>query len=306
MWMDTDGRRMAKRFVKRIDVELMGRDRSELLRTADVSRHGLFLSMEEPPPENHVVLLTVHIPGGPFETMATVARRSDMKAKAGAGVKFYCLASDAKDKWDSFIATLEGKEFTLEPRPSTSADSVSFIVHLDSAEEIEAFFNRHVRPGRIVHVTPAVKKPGAEMLLVLVHPETLEEFVLPATVEEYDPEKPLRMGVRFAELNMERVKAFRRFLGIDKRGEKPVEEPDADEAVARAKMRSARRSGWNEYAFFSPRVAPDSTTDEPEADLEVVKGEPVELTEEDILQLPELELMDRKALFDFNWGKDES
>ena len=53
------------------------------------------------------------------------------------------------------------------------------------------------------------------------------------------------------------------------------------------------------------KVKLPESTDEPEQDLEVLPGQPVELSEEDILQLPELELVDRKALFDFNWGTED-
>lgn len=298
-----DSRRLAERFDKRLDVELNLKGGGTLAHTIDVSRHGMFVGMESPPPENHVILLTVHLPQGPFETLATVARREETEEKNGAGFKLFCLASDAKLRWDEFIQSVSGREFSLTPRPAARADSASFIVQLETADEIEMFVNQHVRPRQIVSVTPALKKVGGEILCVLVHPETQAEFLLVARVEELYEKAPHRMGVRFAPLDQAQKRRFRDFLGIDERAKR--ERRDKLEPAYEQEFVPSKRRNFTEYAFFSPRVKdaadePEVPTQpapqpepEPEVEVKVVRGSS--------LDMPELELVDKNDLFDFQW-----
>lgn len=305
-----DQRRLAERYPQALDVEINLKSGGKLAKTVDVSRHGLFVRMSKPPPENHIVLLTVHLPNGPFETMATVAWREERGKQQGAGVKLYCLASEAKERWDTFIQSVSGKEFSLTPRPSVAADSASFIVQLETADEIERFVNRHVRTRDIVHVTPALKKIGAEILCVLVHPETHKEFLVTAEVEELYDDKPHRMGVRFAPWDEAQKRRFRTFLGIDERSKPPT--PNEQEAEWQQEFVPSKRRTFTEYAFFSPKVktpaeeaaeaaaaaAAAEAPAEESAELEVVQGSS--------LDMPELELVDKSRLFDFNWNAEDN
>jgi hypothetical protein len=300
MTTDEAGRRVAPRYPRSIDVELNLKAGGKLAKTTDVSRHGLFVAMTEPPPDNHVVLLTVHLPGGPFETMATVmwsAEASSLGHTAGAGLKLYCLASEAKARWDRFIETVSGKEFSLTPRSAARADSVSFLVQLDSLDEIEEFVNKHVRPGEIVELTPAVKDEGTEILCVLVHPENHKEFILAAKVEELYEDRPHKMGVRFFSLDLAQRKRFREFIGVDER----VRRAKAEAQVPERPLVQARRRTFTEYAFFSPKVR---ELDDEEA--QAVADDELEVVQGDVLEAPELQLVDKGSLFDFGWYNTEA
>lgn len=310
MRSESDGRRLGKRFKRKLDVELHIKGKSQLVRATDVSRHGLFLTMPDPPPENHVVLLTVHLPDAPFETMALVARRVlEQGDHSGAGLKLYCLASDAKQRWDHFLESLSGAEYSISPRaaPENSGSSASFLVQLGTVAEIEEFFRRHVRHDHVVHVTPALKELGAEVLLVLVHPETSKEFVLRAVVAELYPDRPMRMGIRFVDADMAKRAELRRFLGLDR----AAKNTDAPEPQLVPQLRSR----FTEYAFYSPKVLPAATapaeplatTKTKSAALVVVDTSAEELAtvEGELLDLEELALVDKKALFDFNWWNEE-
>lgn len=298
MRSESDGRRLGKRYKRKLDVELHTKAGGALVRAVDVSRHGLFLAMPNPPKENHVVLLTVHLPDAPFETMAIVARRVLDGDHEGAGVKLYCLASDAKARWDHFIESISGKDVSLKPRATTASSSASFLVQLESAVEIEQFFNRHVRQGQLVHVTPALKQLGAEVLLVLVHPDTQREFVVRAVVAELYPDRPMRMGIRFVDVDMAKRIEFRHFLGIDGRGQGPASEP--------VLVQQPRRS-FTEYAFYSPKVALTAAAEEV-TNPGIVLGasiEELDSVEGELLELEELEHIDKNVLFDFHWENDE-
>src|SRR5678809_459779 len=96
-------RRTGNRHSFELDVELHSRTDRVKLKALDVSRHGLFVAFEQPPPLNHAVLLTVKLRGGPFETMATVVRRVMAMHEGpalGMGLKLFCLGAGAKDRWD--------------------------------------------------------------------------------------------------------------------------------------------------------------------------------------------------------------
>lgn len=309
MRSESDGRRLGKRFKRKLDVELHIKGKGQLVRATDVSRHGLFLAMSDPPPENHVVLLTVHLPDAPFETMAIVARRVlEEGERSGAGVKLYCLASDAKQRWDGFLETISGAEYSLTPRaaPEHLASSASFLVQLGTVAEIEDFFRRHVRHDHVVHVTPALKELGAEVLLVLVHPESSKEFVLRAVVAELYPDRPLRMGIRFVDVDMAKRAELRRFLGLDREA-KNREAPEPQ-------LVPQLRSRFTEYAFYSPKVTPAvvprdrpsvTTTDSAPLVVADTSAEELATVEGELLDLEELALVDKQALFDFNWWNEE-
>jgi len=318
---NTTGRRFGKRFAHSVHVELHGSQGRRRLISTDVSRHGMFLAADPPPPASHAIFLTVHLPVGSFETMATVAHRTlgDQGAATGAGIKFFCMASLAKQRWDAFISRLEGEEISLTPRQETASDSASFLVQLDRPQEMVDFFQRHIESGHVVHVAPPVRKLGAEVRVVLVHPDSFDEFVFVATVVELDPETPLRMGIRFEEVSALQRDEFTHFVGVTPGGNAP--ESDEDLVL----MPAARRK-WTEYAFFSPKLrkgaapgkaarspqtAPATTAAAPAAspppppheagtdpdDFDIVVEEP--------LDQPGLELVDREQLFDFSWRNDQ-
>jgi hypothetical protein len=270
-------RRSSGRIPRRLWVDIQLKKDRRRVKALDISRHGLFLEMDEAPELGRIVLLKVHLPGGPFEAMATVAHRAGwtVETMPGAGMKLYCLATAAKQRWDRFVADAGGEAFHAQPR--ASAGAASFLVQLESRDALRAFFEKHVSKRQLVYVSPPIRKLGAEVLVVLVHPKTQEEFALRGVVEDLDPDRPLRMGVRFDEDGLIVRRRFDTFLASGA--------PDDD-----AGQREAE--GVTEYMIVSPTPNPDGTLPP-----EVVVGE--------LLDREELEHIERKALFDFNWWADD-
>lgn len=264
------------------------------------------------------MLLTVHLAGGPFETMATVARRNvdEQRGPPGAGLKLFCLGAEAKARWDNFVATFEGVELSLPTRPSIHA--ACFLVQLDTPAALYDFFMTSVLGSKTLFVSPAVRQIGAQVLFVLVHPTTHDELELSARVVEYNPDHPLRMGVRFENVDKNTRRAFKGFLG-------PVPGGESSSMPDAAPLLPAARPSWTEYAFFSPRLRGrgfDEPTDEvvlpkrtvpsqeeillldveaPEGKLEVLRASDLDVIEGKLLELPELDLVDKRELFDFGW-----
>lgn len=312
-------RRGNTRHAHELDVELHLKEQRIPLRATDVSRHGLFLTSKLIfPPLHRAVLLTVKLKSGPFETMASIVRRVEEPSQGptlGIGLKIYCLGASARQRWDDFVRGLENKPLDLRAdlQTRTSKAAASFLVQPEDAAGLLDFFVQNVATQRTLFVSPAVRKVGAEVEFVLVHPMTHEESVHLGTVVEWNPDHPHRMGVQIAPADTETRKAFRKFLG-------PVRGASIITAAPTSSTEGppvSEKAHWTEYAMHSPRLhmlappAGHDGTDEIMLLDEVVQSLPPQAPEEldiiegELLQHPELELVDKRALFDFNWNAEE-
>lgn len=282
-------RRDGARHAREIDVELHVRKERRRVRTGDVSRHGLFVVCMEPPPVAHALLITVRLESGSFDAMATVARhvapRHDQLG--GVGLRFFCLGTPARRRWDEFIGTVE--QPTLRARHRPRASGACFLIQPHDAASLLDFFEDIVLARSVVHVTPALKQLGAPVEIVLVHPVSHDEMSFEAEVASLSPDDPLRMGVRMKPVDKSQRAAFRAFLG-------PTPGVGSNSMPDGTPLLPAVRDRVTEYAFVSPKLRRSSV--EPTPDLQVVEGQ--------LLELPELELVDKNELFDFHWQNDDS
>jgi hypothetical protein len=314
--MTANDRRGAPRFQQDLEIELHSKTDRIRLPVFDVSRHGMFIACRDPPPMHHAVLMTVRLRGGPFETMATVMRRVTEYPKftdgtfgrggsnpLGMGVKLFCLGADAKERWDRYVALLEDPGVQLPTRPTSQA-SACFLMQPETVTELLEFYTQNVVSNRTLFVSPAVRMIGALVHFVLVHPDTREELVLDAKVVEWNPDHPLRMGVRFERVDKDSRRTFRGFLGPVP-GAGTLSMPDGAPLVA-----GGQRPKWTEYAFFSPKVRAGRDPsgefvllDDDAAPAIIVPPSPQELDviEGEMMELPEMSSVDKRALFDFNW-----
>jgi hypothetical protein len=269
-------RRQAGRIKTKLWVDLAVQNDKRRVQCTDVSRHGLFLEMDKPPGLGKVILMKVQLPAGPFEAMATVARHGqfNVESMGGAGLKLYCLASTAKVRWDKYVADVAGESYQAKERPSR--DAATFLVQLQQLDQLRAFFQKHVAAKQTVYITPPVRKIGAPVVLVLVHPQTHEELALHGAVCELDPDRPLRMGVR---LDAATAASKRRFDAFIAAAPNPVQE----------------ESGGT-YSFISPKLAALN------AAREAAEAEQRMLSE--VADEPTLELVDKEQLFDFQWNAE--
>lgn len=282
-------RRDGARHAREIEVELHLRKERRRLRTGDVSRHGIFVVCSDPPPVSHALLLTVLLENGSFDAMATVARRVDARhdQQGGVGLRFFCLGTPARRRWDDYIGTVERPTLRARPRPTPTG--ACFMIQPRDAAALLDFFEDIVLARSVVHVTPALRQIGARVEVVLVHPVTHEEISFEAEVASWSPDDPMRMGVRMAPVDKAKRAAFRAFLGPTPGAGSPSM-PDATPLIP------AARDRVTEYAFVSPKLRRASR--EPTEELAIVEGQ--------LLELPELQLVDKGELFDFNWQNEET
>lgn len=100
-------RRRDRRYRFRIRVVLSGTPKDIVTQTEDVSFKGIFLRTDTPLPERHLVRLQLTLPPGDDQLVVTgmVARciRSWGGRPPGAGIQFYGLAQQDRERWGQFI-----------------------------------------------------------------------------------------------------------------------------------------------------------------------------------------------------------
>lgn len=73
----------------------------------DASYRGLYVRMEEPPPERQLVKLLIELPGKDLECHAIVVRQvMDPLGRTGVGLRFFALNGQDRADWESFIGAL--------------------------------------------------------------------------------------------------------------------------------------------------------------------------------------------------------
>lgn len=263
--------------------------------------------MRHPPPPGDVVTVTVFLPGGSFDVMATVQRHAGTGfADEGAGLLLFALGGQARARWESFVRGAEEPGLALAPIAGSTTGHVdvdaAFLVQLESARAMLAFFDTTIAPVQTVSVTPAYRRLGARVAVSLVHPLRDDQETFTATVTELSTDRPERMGITFDAIPRERRQAFLARLG-------PAAHPNGRPLLD---VTPTGAEHLTEYAFISPRLAasrgvpspsPSAPSSAPTAPswhadhadhddgLEVVHGQ----------VLAEPPSIDRRALFDFSW-----
>ena len=207
----TDKRR-SRRFRFNIDVDVSDRRGLRRGRAVDVARHGLFISIVDPPQNRHLVQLVIHLPHGPVQAAATVSRTL---AGQGVGLALFSLSDEAKRRWDSFIVEVQQRDRTTQtqaPAPigaSSSSGAPSFLLRLRTMDRLREFQRSHVSVGGTVLFTPVLLPEGSRVTLVVVHPLSEEEHLLDGAVHRAIATNPKRMEILFGVVDHQ---AFARFV----------------------------------------------------------------------------------------------
>jgi hypothetical protein len=242
--------RRSQRYRHELIVEMHDKRGLRRLHAVDVARHGVFLVTDEPPRERHLVQLTLHLPGGAIRAAASVTRtiahaRDDQPA--GAGLQFFALSDDDKQRWDDFIFFLQrttppqgikrpdfstgpGSTATTEkPKQLAAGGGATFLVKLKSVERLQDFQSTHLAAGGTVLFTPVLRAPGEQVTLIVVHPKSDEEFKLPGVIARAHADRPKRLEIHFVGVTPSVMNAFRAFV---ESGRPPSIEPVRPELPA--------------------------------------------------------------------------
>jgi Tfp pilus assembly protein PilZ len=206
----SEQRRSPRHRVK-LQVELIEGQRRRTLQTVDVSRHGLFISTDDPPRERYLLQLSIKIPTGPLPATAFVARTAQGRVP-GVGVQFFALSAQSKERWDAYIFELSG----VAPPPITGdivkkPDVATFLIKLKDKRRLNEFYEKNVARGGLYMATPVIKEAGAEVGLVVIHPDTEQEYFIPGTVERVCTDHPKGMEIKL-DVDRDKKAQFLKFV----------------------------------------------------------------------------------------------
>ncbi|MEW5853325.1 MAG: PilZ domain-containing protein [Myxococcota bacterium] len=217
--------RRSRRYRTPLVVDLHAAGRMQRHMATDVGRHGLFVVSADPPPERHIVKLTLHLPRGAVEATACVSRRlvAEGGREGGMGLQFFVISSDAKRRWDEFVSGLEGGAAVSGlPAPATDGEESLFFIKLKDETRLQEFYEKELEQGAMTLQTPVLRAVGTTVSLVVVHPLSSNEFTLRGMVAEVQAERPRSMRIVFDGLDDGRRRAFLRFMET---GESPALPP---------------------------------------------------------------------------------
>jgi hypothetical protein len=104
---DSDRRRDTRARIS-LPTHVVRRGGMETVEMLDASYRGLFVRMEDPPPERELVKLVIELPGEQeMEVHAVVVRLvTDPVGRCGVGLRFFALNGQERAAWESFISSL--------------------------------------------------------------------------------------------------------------------------------------------------------------------------------------------------------
>jgi hypothetical protein len=107
MEQEEDRRRDARARIS-LPTHVVRRGGMETIEMLDASYRGLFVRMDDPPPERELVKLVIEMPGDrELEVHAVVVRLVvDSVGRCGVGLRFFALNGQERIAWEGFISSL--------------------------------------------------------------------------------------------------------------------------------------------------------------------------------------------------------
>ncbi len=296
--------RRFKRYRIELPVRLKSKAGHKLLLTANISRSGVFIRSDSPPPQRQLVQLTVDLGAqGLLNLVGMVVHvfpLGDPHPDApGMGVEFFAMSKDDKTLWDRFCleqgrqqpgdppllqpvvqgeltgdlplvpalpdpasqararqplpasvaaqgasplkpvmpekprrAVRKSKLVTLQVSPHLRRKSrrfaAVFAAQLRDKKQLDEFLTRDISIGGTFLRSKTLLPIDSQIELVLIHPESREEFEIVATVVHISKggTQARGMGVRFAPLSERAQAEFERFVMS---GVRALQAPPVDE-----------------------------------------------------------------------------
>jgi hypothetical protein len=200
--------------------------------TSDVSRGGLQLLTDQPPPEKRLVQVRIVLaPDTTPTVLAAVTVRTNPPGEGrrpGVAVQLYGNPAQVVAKWERFVATVPAQEgdrhspvhaqatpLPIEPtRRRFERVAAVFEVRTASVDDLLPFASRDVSKGGMFLTADSPRAVGDVIGVELVHPERDERFEVRCVVRRVVSEAALGvgMGVEFLDLDEDRRDALWEFI----------------------------------------------------------------------------------------------
>ncbi len=201
--------------------------------TEDISRGGLRLLTDSPPPERCLVQFRVILPGDTtptsFSGVTLRVVRPGGEVMPGVSVQLHGNSPELTARWERFVHTVPAAGADTGKGPivasATAVPTVPtrrgfervqavFEVHTSAAAELLPFASRDVSKGGMFLVADTLREVGEILGLVIVHPSHGGQFELRCVVRRVVREQALGigMGVEFLDLDETRRDDLWEFL----------------------------------------------------------------------------------------------
>lgn len=208
--------RKSPRFSCVLPVDLYTGSKPRRVSSVNVSRHGIFLSTDEVIKERFLVQLLIHLPDGALNANAVVSRTVQTAELSGIGVQFFAQSASSKRRWDEFVFGLTGHMVTPGHDKvgwsQGAPDRATYLVKLKDRRRLVEFQEKNVNKGGLYLATPVIKEAGAEVALIIIHPDTEEEYLLTGRVERVCLDAPKGMEISIPPLDVASKERFLRFI----------------------------------------------------------------------------------------------
>lgn len=105
--MQDDERRRDARARIALPIHVVRRGVVETVEMLDASYRGLFIKIDEPPPERQLIKLLIELPSRDLEVHAVVVRVVvDALGQSGIGLRFFALNGQDRADWEAYISSL--------------------------------------------------------------------------------------------------------------------------------------------------------------------------------------------------------
>jgi len=255
----SENRRRTDRQLVTMRVALRRRGELEWLQTLDVSRLGAFIRTDNARALRELLQLSFHLPNGlVIEGMCMVTRSlpvgTPFPPGPGMGVEFFSVEREQKTQWETFVRNAQILQDaqaltpvplvlgTVIPQPpplpppappapvrrNQPRKAACFLLRMKDVSQLQKFYTRDISQGGCFINTPQVKPLGEDVEIVLIHPDTDEEFHIPGRVARCvaeGPEATHGMGINF--VSMDQLRRVDLSLFIETGARVLAEEPDA-------------------------------------------------------------------------------
>ncbi len=202
---------------------VIGRQKRALM-TSDVSRSGVFLRTDEPLALRQLVRLQLILPDGDLAIAAhgmavhiVEPSKSSPERIPGVGIQFYAIDRETRIAWSAFVKQVEAscpKAPDQTPLKSQTAAPIAepirrhavrhpavLRVKVSTADELVDLYSKNVSKGGMYIETPAKIAIGTSVIVVVIHPQTHDPFLLEAVVRHHDQGPRNGVGVEFVGLD---------------------------------------------------------------------------------------------------------
>lgn len=222
-----------------LPVVMKGARGAENTLTANVSAHGLAVFTDTPLALRQYVELELKLPpDGQSISVTGVVTRIIGQLEDPAGLlhpgvafDFYLFDQHGRSAWRAFLERLErgapAALVTSAPPPplaspalarsgSETVDSgATFLIKPRDVGRLWSFFRGELGSGRVRIETPILKPIGTPVEVVVIHPETQEEWALPgkvSTASEHGRGRGPMLEITLGDVDENKRLAFRRFI----------------------------------------------------------------------------------------------